>query len=229
VLLIKTGSVAPALAAMASDYELWFRAALPTSVDIELVQAHLGEPLPELKGFDAVLTTGSPLSVTEDEPWMEPCGHYLLNAAERGVPVLAICFGHQLVARVLGGKVERNPRGREIGTVQVQLTADGKASPIFAGLPTQIGVQATHVDAVTRLPYGARLLGENDFGIQSFSVGERLWAVQFHPEMGATQMTALIRSREEILRKENRFERALASVQESAHGRTILSNALHGT
>jgi len=192
VLLLKPGVTSSK--ALLGDYELWFRHATGGLAHFTPVELHAGEVPPGLTGFDAVVMTGSPLSVTQPTPWMERAADLMLEGAERGLPVLGVCFGHQLLAWRLGATVSKNPLGRELGTVEVRLTPQGAADPLFHGLPARAAVQATHED-LTALPEGATLLATNDFcAVQAFAHGPRLRGVQFHPEMDAASIRYAIRA-----------------------------------
>lgn len=227
VLVLQAGEPAPALRLQAGDYAAWFAEAFGTGAALRPVAAYAGAELPDPRGFDAVLMTGSPLSVTtyDQDAWMPRAGRFLVDAAEAGKPVLGVCFGHQLIARALGGKVEKNPRGREIGTIEVALTDAGRAHPVLGEVPGGV-FHATHEDAVTALPPGATLLGENRFGIQAFAVGERVLCVQFHPELDARRTRALIETRRSILELEGLYEGAVAGVRETACGKALLGRWL---
>jgi GMP synthase (glutamine-hydrolysing) len=118
-------------------------------------------------------------------------GEVLVEAAER-VPVLGVCFGHQLLASALGAPVERNPRGPELGSCEVTLTAAGGADPFLAGLPSPLMVQQLHEDHVPAPPRGAVLLATGGHSpVQAFAAGPRLRAVQFHPEFTAARVRAM--------------------------------------
>jgi GMP synthase (glutamine-hydrolysing) len=193
LLIVQTGSTA-----LHGDYPRWFERAL--GFEMPVVRAHAGERLgPALDRLrpQGVIVTGSPLSVVEQTTWMERLGEDLLRTGARGTPVLGVCFGHQLLARAAGGAVVVNPRGREIGTVRVQLTA---------------AVQATHMDAVEPLPAGATVLASNEnTSAQAFRLSDTVAAVQFHPELWAEALRDLIFSRREKIAAEGRDPDALAS------------------
>jgi GMP synthase (glutamine-hydrolysing) len=209
LLIVQTGTTA-----LHGDYPRWFERALGLSMPV--CRAHLGEPLgPALDAHrpSGIIVSGSPLSVTAPQPWMDELGSDLLAAGARGTPVLGVCFGHQLLARAAGGEVIVNPRGREIGTVRAQLTAAGRRDPLFAWAEGgEIEVQATHLDAVARLPPGATVLASNEnSAAQAFRLSETVAGVQFHPELWAEAMRDLVWSREENLAAEGGDPAAVAA------------------
>lgn len=184
--------------ALLGDYEVWFRHACAGLAELRPVELHAGERPPGWRDFDAVVMSGSPLSVTEPAEWMARAADTMLEAAER-LPVLGVCFGHQLLAWRLGARVLKNPRGRELGTQAVRLTAAGRADPLFRGLPEVVEVQETHEDVVDAAPPGATLLAENEAcAVQAFGWGPRLRGVQFHPEMNAASIRYAIRAEQRL-------------------------------
>lgn len=233
VLLLKAGEAANALRLVSGDYERWFfRAAGLTGYRFEVVNAHLGQRLPAPSGYDAVVMTGSPLSMTAPSDWMKRAAEHLRSAADRRVPVLGVCFGHQLLGYAFGSRVIRNPRGREIGSVEVRLTPAGQADPLFRSLPERFLAQATHEDIVERPPPGATVLAHNDnTALQAMAIGRHVRGVQFHPELFPDGLRALICSRAAALQAESphqtdRVSQLLAGIRPTPHGRTVLLNFL---
>ncbi len=209
LLIVQTGSTV-----LHGDYPRWFERAL--GFEMPVVRAHAGELLgPALDRLrpQGIIVTGSPLSVVELTTWMEQLGDDLLRVGARGTPVLGVCFGHQLLARAAGGEVVVNPRGREIGTVRVQLTAAGRKDPLFAWAHAdEIEVQATHMDAVDPLPAGATVLASNEnTSAQAFRLSDTVAAVQFHPELWAEGLRDLIFSRREKIAAEGGDPDAIAA------------------
>ncbi|MFB6130853.1 MAG: type 1 glutamine amidotransferase [Salinigranum sp.] len=140
--------------------------------------------------FDGVVVTGSRSSVYDDEEWIDPLLSWLEAAAESGLPILGVCYGHQALATALGGRVE--PMGRyEIGYREVTHHGD----ELFAGLDEAFLVFTTHRDAVTELPPGAELTAENDYGIHGFRKGH-CFGVQFHPEYDAETARRITRGKD---------------------------------
>jgi GMP synthase (glutamine-hydrolysing) len=237
LLLVKTGTAHADVRRAHGDYDRWFRRALAQSgvpLDVSVVEAHLGEPLPPPRDADAVIATGSPRSVLDRAAWMADVAGWLVEAAAARVPVLGVCFGHQLLADALGGAVRRSPRGRELGTVTCALSAAGREDPLFAGVPDGFAVQATHEDEVATAPAGAVVLAGNDHSaVQAFRAGRWLAGVQFHPECDASTMAALVECRAAGLEAEARARgddpddrlRALrAGIRATPHGERVLAN-----
>ncbi len=143
------------------------------------------DPAPDLTRFSGMVLTGSPSSAYDGDAWIEALKSLVREAVDRRFPTLGVCFGSQLIAEALGGKVERHSAGWELGDSEIELTPEGERDPLFAGIPKQFRAIESHQDAVVRLPPGARLLATNPFcPVQAFAVGDFLRAVQFHPEMG---------------------------------------------
>ena len=225
-MIVKTGSAPDEVRDRRGDFEDWIRARASLPPDAwTVVDVAAGETLPEVAAVAAVVVTGSAAFVSEQEPWSVAAGDWLRGAVDRGVPVLGICYGHQLLAQALGGRVGPNPRGREIGTVCVDLAPAVEAGDaLLGGLPPRVVVQATHVESVLELPEGAVRLGSNDADENhAFSYGANAWGVQFHPEFDADVMRGYVAARAEILRDEGLDPDALvAATRDSDHGTAVL-------
>ncbi len=173
-------------------------------IDVTGLDGSGDAPLPTREGFAGVIVTGSGSMVTDLLPWSEASAVWLRDAAHAGLPMLGICYGHQLIAHALGGQVGYNPVGREMGTVDIALHSDASDDPLFAGLPAQFAVQATHLQTVLALPEGARLLATSQRDAAcAFRWGQTAWGVQFHPEFSTTHMRGYIRARREALAEED--------------------------
>jgi GMP synthase (glutamine-hydrolysing) len=238
VLILKAGTAAHPVRLAAGDYDRWFMRALGMAGHrFHVVQADQGERLPtRVRDHDAIAVTGSPSSMIEPEAWMLRMGEYLRDAADRRVPVLGVCFGHQVLGHVYGASVRRSPRGREIGTVTCELTPEGREDPLFDGVPVRFDVQATHEDAVEGAPGGMEILATNAHTTnQAFRVGRYVRAVQFHPEVDAPTMQALIEARTQKLEAEAaargeeptaRIRALHAGIRPTPFGTKILENFL---
>jgi GMP synthase (glutamine-hydrolysing) len=181
-----------------------------------------------------VIITGSPASTYDDEIWITKSEAFLKRAADRSIPLYGVCFGHQLLAQTFGGKVEKCPRGWELGTVTLQQTEDAMRNPLFVTVPEQFIAQMSHGDVVTELPPGAVTLVQNGhWECQAFVIGDRIWGTQFHSEFTPQIVQDLIHSLTSVLppevfprRPEGRPVREwlLSTVQEAPMARRCLEN-----
>mgnify|MGYP000011753632 CR=1 FL=1 len=161
-------------------------------LDADLVEYHLpGGDRPDTFDVDGAVVTGSRASVYWDEEWIEPTKEWVGDAIDRDIPFLGVCYGHQLLADVLGGTVEPMD-DYEIGYRTVERTRE---SPLFDGIDDEFTVFTTHSDRVTELPPGAELLAENDYGVHGFRKGG-VFAVQFHPEYDTETATRVTKGKE---------------------------------
>lgn len=186
-LIIKAGSTFSETIPNTGDFEDWIRRGmgLPTE-QILLVPIHEDQPLPEPATVCAVVITGSHAMVTDQSPWIRQTLHWLQGAVASGLPILGICFGHQLLAEALGGRADWNRFGREIGTVEVTLTPEGCQDPLLGNLPKHFPAQVTHRQSAVTLPVDAVLLATSTLDPHlSFRYGPSCWGVQFHPEFAA--------------------------------------------
>jgi GMP synthase (glutamine-hydrolysing) len=158
----------------------------------------------DLGRLSGIVVTGSASSVLERAPWMDATAEVLRQAVAMSLPVLGICFGHQLLAYALGGQVGPNPRGREIGTVPIQVVAE---DPVLGAL-CSMRVQATHVDSVLELPMGSSVLAGSSLEPHAaLRFAREAWGVQFHPEFSPEMLRLLVHQRRDLLVREG-FEPA---------------------
>ena len=147
--------------------------------------------LPAGTDFDGVVITGSRTSVYWDEPWIEETKAWMDTAADRGLPALGVCWGHQLLADVLGGTVE--PMGAyEVGFSEVTHTGEGQ---LFEDIGSPFLAFTSHRDAVTELPPDAVETARNEHSIHGFEQPP-FYGVQFHPEYDMDAARALIREKD---------------------------------
>ena len=198
ILIIKTGNTIDSLLVRGEDFEDWFIAESKFGAENFIVKSlHLNEELDELDDIAGIIITGSAAYVTDEEAWNFTAADYLRSAFQRDIPVLGVCYGHQLIAWAFGGKVDFHPGGREIGSVSIVLSEGAMNDPFFSSLPSQFHVQVTHQQSVTLLPPNAVRLAANEFDPnQAFRLGGNVWGVQFHPEFSANVIKEYITARE---------------------------------
>lgn len=235
LLILQTGDAVAELKETHGDFVDWFSRYLSVAWTgpIEALDARTAL-LPPGTGYAGVVVTGSPASVYDDEGWIPEAGGWVLGTASAGIPVLGVCFGHQLVADAWGGRVEKNPKGRETGTVEVHLTDAGRADPLFDGLPETLVVQQSHQDSVLGIPEGAVVLAGNGHSeVQAFALGETVRTVQFHPEFDGEVARGYVDARADRIHAdaeglgldgEAAVRLARETVRDSEHGPRLLAN-----
>ncbi len=178
-------------------------------VDADLVEYDVTErALPETFAFDACIVTGSRASVYWDEPWIGDLKTYVGDAIESGLPFLGVCYGHQLLADVLGGRVGGMDE-YEIGYRTVE--HDGETL-LLEGVDEEFTVFTTHSDRVVEVPPGADVFARNDYGVHGFRHGD-VFAVQFHPEYDARTARTVTTGKDDVLPDE-KLERVLDGIND---------------
>jgi GMP synthase (glutamine-hydrolysing) len=150
------------------------------ALHVKTVKPLAGQPLPAHDEVAGAIFMGGPMNVDEVErfPALAAEREWLAEAMARGMPVLGICLGAQLLARALGAEV-RTGEGPEIGFAPVDVVDPG--DPLFGGLAPRTEVLHWHCD-VFDLPDGAKLLASSErTPCQAFRAGNA-WGVLFHPE-----------------------------------------------
>lgn len=210
--VLKTGSTYPSIKAEFGDFDHWFVRKLGDNLDISVINVAAGESPGHPEQWDGVIVTGSPAMVSDRAEWSERTAVWLAHAVDLRIPLLGVCYGHQLLAHALGGEVGYHPQGRESGTYSVELLDTASTDSLLGHLPARFNAQLTHRQSVLRLPENAVLLAKSEFEPhQAFRVGDRAWGVQFHPEFTADIMKAYLAVQAPDLEQENQDAGALMS------------------
>lgn len=150
-----------------------------------------GQPPPRpIDDYDAFLVFGGAMHADQDEhhPWLREENLLLQELLARCVPMLGVCLGAQLIAKAAQAPVHVAPEP-EIGWCEIELTEDAADDPIFAGLPERfVGFQWHYY--TYGLPGGAVELAHSRVCTQAFRLGDRVWGVQFHPEVTEPQISS---------------------------------------
>jgi len=170
------------------ERDCFVAATLRSRRELHFRNAINGLPKPaEIVTFDALIIGGSgDFSVAErDQPFFGPMTELLKWVVDRGFPTFGCCFGYQLLVDTMGGRIVRDPGNAELGSVEVELTDDGVADPLFGQLPRRFVAQMGHFDRATVLPKGVpNLASSESCPNQALRVpGAPIWATQFHPEL----------------------------------------------
>lgn len=152
---------------------------------LQAVNLHRGEPLPDPDTVQALWVMGGPMDVWQEDrfDWLAPEKRFIAAVvAERGLPFLGVCLGHQLLADALGGRV--GPGTPEVGVLPVSFTEAGMDSLFFDGIEAPFETLQWHGAEVQAIPEGARVLATSDVcAVQAFQWGPRAFGLQFHAEI----------------------------------------------
>jgi GMP synthase (glutamine-hydrolysing) len=200
VVIVKLGSTFEALASRKGDFEDLIGPLLCLEKDrLQVINAYDGEELPDLALLSGVVLTGSHASVLDRPAWSERTAAWIPHLVRARIPLLGICYGHQLLAHAMGGKVARLPVP-EFGTVHVDLAGSAREDPLLGGLPSPMPVHTTHTDQVCKLPPGALRLASNATDSNhAFTIGGVAWGIQFHPEFDSDVVRAYIEYSADLL------------------------------
>lgn len=160
---------------------------------LDLRRPDTGDALPaDLADHDAFVVLGGSMGADDDAdfPWLTRVKHLVRRAAATEVPTLGICLGHQLAAVALGGRVERNPRGQQVGVLDVGWTADAGTDPLLGPIAAAGSSHPTRAvqwnnDLVVETPPGTVVLAQTPHDeVQAARFAPTVWGVQWHPEAG---------------------------------------------
>lgn len=147
---------------------------------------------------DGWLISGSRFGVYDDVDWIAPLEDFVREAVTVARPIVGICFGHQLIAQALGGKVEKFEGGWAVGRKLYD----------FGGV--ELPLNAWHQDQVVEVPEGAMTIASNDFCEHAAIIyGDRAFTVQAHPEFGPEMIEGLAMTRAEMVNDPEQIETAL--------------------
>jgi len=176
---------------ISGDYEDMFRRLFADHGDLDIVTYDLiaGDFPSDPGECDAWVTTGSRHSVNDDEPWIRKLEGFVREVAAAEMPFIGICFGHQMLAKALGGSVARSERGWGVGVKEVEVLPE-------LGLGHSYRVLTSHQDQVETIPPGGEILGWNQHcPVSMLRVGSKIIGIQGHPEFDPSYSRALMELR----------------------------------
>lgn len=184
ITIIKTGSTFPDIKTNHGDFETWIAKRLgPAIPAIKVVDVTLHHPLPQPDSLAGAVITGSHDNVTDNPHYCAELGTWIRQMITYQTPLLGICFGHQIIAKALGGVVDFHPVSLEVGTKEIQLLETGQKDLLFRGMPDRFKAHIFHSQSIRELPEKAVVLAKNSFEpYQAVRFAPRAWGVQFHPE-----------------------------------------------
>ena len=148
-----------------------------------------GEFPEDVQGFDGFLIGGSPSSVHDEDAWIERLLAVIRAAHAAGKPLAGACFGHQAIAKALGGTVGPNPGPFVLGTAETEVVSP---APWMEAVD-RFRLAAAHGEQVTVLPTGAEVVGRTPgCPAACYRIGASVFATQYHPEMTPDFLAALV-------------------------------------
>ena len=192
--LLLCDHVRPEFLGISGDYADMFRGLFADHEDIEIVvyDSVNGEIPDDPSECDAWITSGSRHSVNDEAPWIRDLEDFVRKVAVVEVPFVGICFGHQLIAKSLGGTVVRSERGWGLGVKEVEVRED-------LGIGDSYRVLNGHQDQVQTLPPGGEILGWNEHcPVSMLGVGATMLGIQGHPEFEPAYTKAVMESRADV-------------------------------
>lgn len=167
------------------DEGVWFqkRFGHVRGISIGRCNPCIGQALPTPDQVDGLVLAGSYNSVHDHTEWQEKVRAWLPGIREAGIPTLAVCGSHQLVSHFYGSEVEKIGGGPCAATTPVQMTAAGRASPLFDGIADGAAFQYGNKEHVLNVPKGSELLASSSrVPVAALDFGKHFYTTQFHPE-----------------------------------------------
>jgi len=221
--ILKTDSVRPEWAERFGEYPDMFQTVLKRAnpnLQFSVYDVQLGEYPDRKDQHGAYLVTGSKAGVYEDHEWLPPLENFVRDLVQAEIPLIGICFGHQLVAQALGGRVGKSDRGWGVGVHRHQW----RSKPDWLPMPADdFKVLVSHQDQVQRAPTGLEVLASSDFcPIAALYKRGSVLTFQGHPEFVPEYSRALMVSREDRI-GDDALPKALASLSQGHDGDALAS------
>jgi GMP synthase-like glutamine amidotransferase len=191
--LLECDEVTGRFAEVSGGYREMFAALLPDA-KFRYYEAHRGTLPASATECDAWLCTGSQYSVYDKDAWIQDLAAFI-RSLDGKRPFVGICFGHQMLARAMGGEVAKASQGWGVGVLKIELL---KQEPWMQPPQKEISIHHMHQDQVQKLPKDSVVLGRSAHcEVGMFRVGDSMLGIEGHPEFTAEFSEALIRARVE--------------------------------
>ena len=193
-----------------TDY--WHGGVIHDIVEANVIFTRQIEQYPAIEDIGLIIVLGGPEPLSYDEHWVRAAQAFLTAAIEQKRPVLSFGFGAQLVARALGGQIHPNPAGKEIGFFPVEATYPTLPFGLF---PQQLVPFHWH-SHTCQLPQSAMVFYKTPFcDTQAFLYSDRVLGFQFHLEMNASLLEALLTYEHNFIEQRGYFTQSLAQLREA--------------
>ena len=202
--ILQTGHAPDALAPRHGDYpDLFARLLQGRDLTFRTFAVVDGEFPAGPHAAEGWLITGSRHGAYDDLPWIPPLERLIRDIVAADVPLVGICFGHQIIAQAMGGRVEKHPAGWSVGRQDYDWSGE------------RVALNAWHQDQVVEVPEGAEVLASNPFCANAALLyGTRAFTVQAHPEFTNQWTAEMIEKRGRGLVPDPLLDEARAKVSE---------------
>ena len=163
-------------------------------VDWDVISA-VNDTLPDANNYDGYLITGGKYSAFEDYPWQEDLREFIITLNDKKIPLVGICYGHQIITEALGGKVVRSDKGWGVGIKESKVVVK---PDWMQDTPEAVSLYSMHQDQVEKLAEGATTFLSSDFCKEAgYIIGNHILGIQQHPDFNAEICRDLILKRRE--------------------------------
>jgi GMP synthase-like glutamine amidotransferase len=172
-------------------------AAVDDSIEFEIFDCQAGQYPDQPGAYDFFITTGSRAGAYEDHPWIKPLIEFVKRLEREKIKLIGICFGHQIIAEALGGKVEKSDKGWGVGIASNSIV---NTPAWMVPAKTELNILVSHQDQITQLPEQARVIAQSEFCPYFFiQWSDHFISVQGHPEWQPEYSKALMMHRRGII------------------------------
>lgn len=182
---------------------------LSVVVDFDIFDVTVKEYPQDYDIYDGFIITGSKATAFDNLDWIRKLKQEIVKLYEKNMKIIGICFGHQILAQALGGKVARGPDGFAVGVRNVEILHQ---KPWMSPHHHYLSLLFYHQDMVVELPKDAELISTSDYcKVQMFCINNHILGIQAHPEMLKVHNHALIKEYQDDIKSE--FQHALESLR----------------
>lgn len=221
ICILETDNIRPELVEQYHGYGWMFQqlfARQPIAAEFEVFNVVQGHYPDDSRHFDAYLITGSKYDSFAADAWIQTLRAYVLARYERGDKLMGICFGHQLLALLLGGKTERAWQGWGVGVHQYTVLEQPQWLQPHA---EQLALLISHQDQVTEAPANATLLASSAFcPIAAYYIGDQVLCFQGHPEFVPDYARSILTIRQEVY-GEQLYQQGINSLELQHQGNMV--------
>lgn len=183
-----------------------------------------GELPAEMSDSEVYLITGSNVSAYDDIPWVKQLKEWIVKAAKKEVKLLGVCFGHQMIAEALGGKVEKSTKGWGVGIRESNIVDD----EMISSFPNaKMRLLYNHHDQVVKLPKKATLVATSEFcENDAYRIGKNILCFQGHPEFTEEYEAHLLKDFPEDGESAEVKEKALMTMTKDEPQNALVANVM---